>query len=112
MKIALPLEDEKLCSHFGHCKQFAFFDSDGPGQKITEINIVDAPPHEPGALPEWLAEKGVDVVIAGGLGSRAYDLLVAKSIKVIVGAPSEKPNVLVEKYLSGGLSCGENACDH
>ena len=28
MKIAVPVDGERLCSHFGHSPQFAFFEVD------------------------------------------------------------------------------------
>ena len=60
----------------------------------------------------WLAEKDVNLIIAGGMGQRARDLFDAKSIGVVVGAPSDKAENLVTAYLGGNLESGENACDH
>jgi predicted Fe-Mo cluster-binding NifX family protein len=42
--------------------------------------VEKAPEHQPGLLPLWLKERGVNVVIAGGIGSRAMDLLTAASV--------------------------------
>ena len=55
-------------------------------KSITEVSLVTPPPHEPGLLPAWLAEKGVTDVIAGGMGQRAIDLFNHQKINVFVGA--------------------------
>ncbi len=73
MKIALPVTNEKLCTHFGHCEKFAIFDIDEKNKNVSSATYIDAPPHEPGLLPRWLSEKGVNCVIAGGMGSRASE---------------------------------------
>jgi predicted Fe-Mo cluster-binding NifX family protein len=53
-RIAIPLEGGILCSHFGHCEQFAIVDADD--KTITAETLITPPPHEPGLLPGWLAE--------------------------------------------------------
>lgn len=112
MKIALPLADGRLCMHFGHCQQFALIDVDGAPPKAQPANFVTPPPHEPGLLPRWLHEQGVNVVIAGGMGQRAQQLFAQQGITVLVGAPAETPERLVSAYLDGRLQSGVNACDH
>ncbi len=111
MRIAIPISNGVLASHFGHCEAFALLDTDDT-KSIKGSTVVKAPPHEPGLLPAWLAEKDVELIIAGGMGQRARELFDAKSIGVVVGAPSEKPENLVAAYLKGDLETGENACDH
>jgi predicted Fe-Mo cluster-binding NifX family protein len=110
MKFAIPLAEGVLCAHFGHCQQFAIIDTkDG---QIKDKKLHTPPPHEPGVLPKWLAELGVKVVIAGGMGRRALGLFSEKGIEVTVGAPSSSPESLVEQYLQGSLITGQNICDH
>lgn len=109
-KFAIPLENGRLCSHFGHCQQFAIIDTlDG---KITAQNLVTPPPHEPGLLPQWLGENGVTHVIAGGMGQRAIGLFNNQNIQVTVGAQPKQPEELVKDWLSNSLVAGANACDH
>lgn len=112
MKIAIPVANEKLCMHFGHCETFAVLTVDAQTKKITERENLVPPPHEPGVLPAWLGEQKVNVIIAGGMGQRAQQLFTAQNIEVVVGAPSETPEALVESYLAGTLQSGANACDH
>ncbi|MCU0610926.1 MAG: NifB/NifX family molybdenum-iron cluster-binding protein [Candidatus Eisenbacteria bacterium] len=112
MRIAIPIADGRLCVHFGHCAQFALIDADAATKAIQKRTDLDAPPHQPGLLPPWLAERGVTVVIAGGMGGRAQGLFAQHGIKVEIGAPCETPERLVTDYLAGALKTGDNLCDH
>jgi predicted Fe-Mo cluster-binding NifX family protein len=112
MKIALPVAGGSLSMHFGHTEGFALVDVDREGRNVIRVEIAPAPPHEPGVLPRWLAERGVDLVIAGGMGRRAQDLFAQSGIEVIVGAPAGDPEELVRAYLADGLVAGPNVCDH
>jgi predicted Fe-Mo cluster-binding NifX family protein len=112
MRIAIPMADGVLAQHFGHCEKFALIDVDPAGKEITQSTEIAAPEHQPGLLPPWLKERGVVLVIAGGMGSHAYSLFQGASIEVLTGAPAESPTALVRKYLDGKLVTGANACDH
>lgn len=112
MKIAVPLAEGRLALHFGHCEAFALLDADPATGTVTGRQDLPAPPHQPGLLPPWLAERGAEMIIAGGMGQRAQDLFLAHGIRVLVGAPRETPEALAESYLRGTLSLGGNACDH
>jgi len=112
MKYAVPVSGGKLCSHFGHCEQFAIIDVDGVRKEILKKEFVIAPEHQPGLLPPWLAEKGVSIVIAGGMGTRAQGLFVENGIQVVVGALESDPEKAVLNHLNGELATGGNICDH
>jgi predicted Fe-Mo cluster-binding NifX family protein len=112
MRIAIPMVDGRLAQHFGHCEKFAFVDVDPLTKEVTATTEVPAPEHQPGLLPPWLKERGVNLVIAGGMGSRAHSLFQAASIEVLTGAPAESASTLVRQYLDGKLVTGDNACDH
>lgn len=112
MRIAVPLSAGQLAEHFGHCEQFLFADADPQNRTVLHKTLETAPEHAPGLLPRWLAEHGVNVVIAGGLGARARDLLAASSVQVVAGAPVAEPDVLIASFLNGTLQTGEGRCDH
>ncbi len=112
MKIAIPITGGRLSSHFGHCEEFALIDADREGRTITSTQTLAAPPHEPGLLPRWLAEQGAEIIIAGGMGRRAQGLFEQQNIEVVVGAPAETPEAIVNAYLHVTLETGANACDH
>ena len=112
MRFAIPVANGRLSMHFGHCERFVLIDADPDGKSILKEEEIDAPEHEPGLLPRWLAERGVNAVIAGGMGGRAQRLFAENGIKVIVGAAAQSPHELVSAYLEGTLETGENVCDH
>jgi len=113
IKIAIPLAEGRLSVHFGHCQEFALFDVDMEKKEIIRQEKAPAPEdHEPGALPNWLIDKGVNMVIASGMGSRAVNILEQRGIKVNIGASSDDPEKVVKLYLDGFLELGENICDH
>jgi predicted Fe-Mo cluster-binding NifX family protein len=112
MRIAIPMADGRLAQHFGHCEKFALVDVDPVTKEITASTEVEAPEHQPGLLPPWLKERGVNLIIAGGMGSRAHSLFQAASIEVLTGALAETAAILVRQYLDGKLVTGDNACDH
>lgn len=109
-KIALPLDGETVSAHFGHSPEFAVFDI--VGDTISGRGRITPPPHSPGSIPAWLKETGIDVVIAGGMGHRAMDMLESSGIEVVTGVAEGRPEDLVMAYLAGTLEPGENVCDH
>jgi predicted Fe-Mo cluster-binding NifX family protein len=101
MKIAVPIENGLLSSHFGHASQFAIIDiEDG---KIAKSQFLIPPPHEPGSLPRWLHELGVTHIICGGIGARAIEYIKAAGIQVIAGVSGTDPARLVEDILANRL---------
>jgi predicted Fe-Mo cluster-binding NifX family protein len=112
MRIAIPITNDILSQHFGHCERFVLVDVDLEEKKILQREDVVAPPHEPGLLPAWLAEREVNVIIAGGMGSRAQGLFAHNGIDVVVGAAAGSPEALVADYLADTLEAGQNICDH
>ena len=110
LKIAIPMAEGLLCNHFGHCEQFALIDLQG--QNIIQKTMVTPPPHEPGLLPRWLGEKGVNLIIAGGMGQRAVSLFNEQGIKVLTGAPQLALEELIAHYVNQTLITGDNVCDH
>jgi Mrp family chromosome partitioning ATPase/predicted Fe-Mo cluster-binding NifX family protein len=111
-RIAIPTEGGRLAQHFGHCSEFMVFESAGSSDSVERVEVLEAPPHQPGLLPGWLGQHGVDVVIAGGMGQRAQQLFRQGGIEVVVGASSDDPSEIVRSFVAGGLETGPNICDH
>ncbi|MCP4102388.1 MAG: ATPase [Lentisphaerae bacterium] len=112
MKIAIPTANGELCMHFGHCEVFTIMDVNAETKVIVSTTDKVPPPHEPGVLPKWLGEMGVDIVIAGGMGMRAQQLFAENNVKVVVGVLNDKPENVVKAYLADTLTAGTNLCDH
>jgi len=112
MRIAIPVTDGKLSTHFGHCEQFAIIDVDSDSKSIKSQELVEPLAHEPGVLPKWLTGLHVELIIAGGMGQRAQQLFAENNIDVVVGAPDNEPQELISQYFAGQLQSGQNICDH
>lgn len=108
--IAIPSTNGVLDEHFGHCNQFTLFEIDD--NSVLNQQVLDAPPHQPGLLPPFLAEKGVTDVIAGGIGQRAIQIFNQHKINVFVGAPKLAVKKLIEGFLNNSLRFSANYCDH
>lgn len=112
MRIAIPIVDGKVSAHFGHCSHFALFDVDEATKTIVKREVIPSPGHQPGFLPAWLAEEGVSIVIASGMGYRAQALFEENRIGVVVGVLGDDPEKAVLDYMKGELATGNNICDH
>jgi predicted Fe-Mo cluster-binding NifX family protein len=112
MRFAVPVTDGKMATHFGHCSHFALFDVDETTKTIVKKEVIPSPGHQPGVLPAWLAEQGVSIVIASGMGSRAQGIFNENRIEVIIGVLGEDPEKAVLDYIKGELATGDNICDH
>lgn len=112
MKIAIPIENGCLHGHFGGCRQFAFVEVAANRMEPLQTEVVAAPEHRPGLLPVWLRERGVHVVIAGGIGKRALAGFAANGITVRAGSAGATVAELVDAYLAGRLTTAPEGCEH
>lgn len=107
MKIAVACENGSIGEHFGHCKQYLV--AQCQGTEIVEANYLDAPEHQPGVLPKFLADQGVDIVIVGGIGSKAVTLFNHNKIDVYSGCSGDcltnVTNFLTGRLVSTGAQC-------
>ncbi|MCC7406612.1 MAG: hypothetical protein IT442_00975 [Phycisphaeraceae bacterium] len=111
-RIAVPVQGEELCVHFGGAPGMAFFDADLESREITSQKVLPTPPHQPGVLPRWVAEQGAEVVIAGGIGERAIIMLADAGIRVVHGAGAQRAEGAVRAWLEGRLTVDPKACNH
>ena len=107
MKIAISTEGDFVSAHFGRCPSFTIVEIDG--NKLVNMNVIDNPGHHPGFLPEFLHSKGVEYIVAGGMGMRAVELFAETGIKTILGVSGEVEEV-VDQLLKGTLKGGESLC--
>lgn len=107
MKIAVASDKGMVTEHFGHCEGFMIFDTED--KKITKSETVANPGHKPGFLPNFLADKGVNVIISGGMGGGAVTIFNERNIEVIIGARGDAKEA-VEAYLQGSLESTGSVC--
>jgi predicted Fe-Mo cluster-binding NifX family protein len=107
MKIAISTDSDSVSMHFGRCPHFTIVDIQNG--KIIKREIIDNPGHHPGFLPQYLQEKGVECIIAGGMGMKAQELFNQHKIEQIVGV-SGKIDDIIHQLLEGTLTGGESFC--
>lgn len=110
-KIAIARDGTTVSGHFGHCESYAIYHADD--SIITHAGELEAPPHQPGLLPPYLASNGVNVIIAGGMGQRAVDLFHENGIEVIIGVSGSVDKAAQDYHAGlllpgGGSVCSEH----
>ena len=121
MRIAVTYENGNVFQHFGHTEEFKVYEvEDG---KVTGTEIVGSNGSGHGALASLLDDKGIDVLICGGIGGGAQAALAEKGIELCAGAEGDADEA-VKAYLRGelvntgancnhhgeGHSCGDHGC--
>lgn len=107
MKIAAACVGGKIFGHFGHCETFVIFDAENG--ELTGETALPSPGHKPGFLPNYLADRGVDVVLAGGMGGGAAEIFRGRGVEVVVGAEGD-PRAAAQAYLRGELRSSGTFC--
>jgi len=107
LKIAVASDNGMVAEHFGHCEEFkVFVAEDG---KVVRTEDVANPGHRPGFLPNFLADRGVNVIISGGMGGAAVEIFNSKNIEVIIGAEGSA-EAAAAAYLRGDLKSTGSVC--
>ena len=107
MKIAISTDGDFISSHFGRCPEYTILDIENG--KVTKREVIENPGHHPGFLPQFLKERGVNCIIAGGMGMRAKDLFSEAKIDTILGVEGKIQDA-IDKLLAGTLEGGESLC--
>jgi predicted Fe-Mo cluster-binding NifX family protein len=118
MKIAVPVTKEnQIDGHFGHCESYVVF-TISDNNEISEIKSVKSPQGCgcKSDIASVLASDGVSVMLAGGIGGGAINVLNNSGIEVIRGCSGDATEV-VNLFLSGliedsGSSCHQHETHH
>lgn len=111
MKIAVPVKESlQIDNHFGHCAFYQIFTIGENGQ-ILSVETMNAPEGCgcKSNMAEVLSQKGVTIMLAGGIGTGAVQKLQSNGIKVIrncAGGAGEQVN----HYLAGSIKDGGKNC--
>ncbi|MEI6101560.1 MAG: NifB/NifX family molybdenum-iron cluster-binding protein [Eubacteriales bacterium] len=109
MKIAVTTDGEQIFQHFGQCGTFTVFTVEGA--KITEKTTLDASASGHAALAPFLKSTGVDVLICGGIGGGARQMLAEAGIELISGMEGSIEEA-VAMYIKGELNDMGGSCSH
>lgn len=111
MKIAIPSMDDSgmeaaVCGHFGQAPFFTIVDAD-----TDTATAVASPGHAGGKTPaQAIAETGAEVVIGGGMGGRAVQILDSQGIAVYLEAEGTVREAL-EAHRQGKLPGASEAAE-
>ena len=106
MKIAVASEGSNVSGHFGHCSDCNIFTAENG--KITHSERIQSPGHDHNLI-EFLAERGVDVIISGGMGAGAREKFDAKGIRIVTGAEGAAADA-AQACLDGSLVSDDTVC--
>jgi predicted Fe-Mo cluster-binding NifX family protein len=113
MKIAVPVTNSnQVDNHFGHCNYYDIF-SISQHKEITDLKRI---PSLQGCgcksnIAEVLAADGVKVMLAGGIGNGAINVLNNAGIAVIRGCTGDSAEI-VKLYLLGVITDSGESCHH
>jgi predicted Fe-Mo cluster-binding NifX family protein len=110
MKIAVATMQGEVSQHFGHCEKFMIYETNG-SQILSVQEVANPTQHSHGQLPTMLMQHGVNVVIAGGIGAGAKQLLQNANIALYSGVCGNAVEA-VYMYLSGKLVDANTDCGH
>ncbi|MCK9223403.1 MAG: NifB/NifX family molybdenum-iron cluster-binding protein [Limnochordia bacterium] len=109
MKVAVSTDCGNVATHFGRCPHYTIADIvDG---HVTNQEVIPNPGHQPGFLPKYLAENGIECIIAGGMGPRAEGLFKERGILTITGITGSVEDTLAE-LAAGTLKSKDSLCEH
>lgn len=107
MKVAISTDGNYVSAHFGRCPHFTIVDVQNG--KLAGKEVVDNPGHSPGFIPQFLHKKGVEMIVAGGMGARASGLFNELGMKAIAGISGSIDDT-INQLLKGTLKGGESLC--
>lgn len=107
MRVAISTDGDYVSAHFGRCPSFTIVDiEDG---RIKNKGLLNNPGHQPHFLPKFLHQKGVECIVAGGMGVRAQEMFYEAGIQTILGVQG-KVDEVIKQLRKGTLKGGESLC--
>jgi len=101
MKIAVAYENGEVFQHFGHTKQFKFYDV--RGGKVVDSMVIEALDCGHEAMAGFLSQLKVSALICGGIGGGARAALEEAGI-ILYGGVTGGADAAVSALIAGNLS--------
>ncbi|MFA5629452.1 MAG: NifB/NifX family molybdenum-iron cluster-binding protein [Dehalococcoidales bacterium] len=111
MKFAIPVVNGLLSSHWGQASDFLIIEV-GDNKQIIGKETMTVTEHDCQGTPMAIAQKGVNVVLAGGMGMGPRSVFENNGVEVVMGVTETDPETAVVKYLYHRLERGDNVCGH
>lgn len=90
MRYVMPVSRNQLMPHFERAEEFMLLDVDQDG-RVTKIETIEVMPQSGGTLPGEFARRGVNVVLAGGMGMEPQMAFAQRDIEVVLGVTESNP---------------------
>jgi predicted Fe-Mo cluster-binding NifX family protein len=113
MKIAVPVTNEnQVDGHFGHCDSYGVF-TISEKNEISDVKKVGSPEGCgcKSDIAGVLASDGVTIMLAGGIGGGAVNVLNNSGIEVVRGCSGDATEV-VKLFLAGSVEDSGSSCHH
>jgi len=122
MKIAVATDEDKgleagLSQHFGRCPYYVVVDIDEG--EIKGVKTVQNPFYgshgQPGEVPTFIKNLGVQAIIAGGMGPRAIAFFEQFGIQAVTGVSGmvkEVVRAFVDGEIEGAGACKDHDSSH
>lgn len=107
VKVAIAADGQRVSEHFGRCPSFTVIDLEEGNLRNTLI--LENPGHQPGVIPQFLHQKGVNCIVAGGMGIRARGFFDEVGIHAILGVTGKVDDV-IKRLQKGTLIGGDSLC--
>ncbi len=110
MKIAIPTKGNTVDNHFGHCESYTIF-SVSRDKKIEKIEVLPSPVGCgcKSNIATTLKEIGVNIMLAGNMGTGALNILRSSGIEVFRGCSGDVTE-LVQLFLTGKVDDSGETC--
>jgi len=109
VRYAIAVDGDQVAAHFGRCERYELADIED--DRVQGRTALANPGHEPGFLPRYLKEHGAQVVVCGGAGPRAVNLLAQLGVGMYVGVEGTVDETIAA-ICSGELIGGDSTCEH
>jgi len=94
--------DAAVDPRFGRCQYFVIVDTDTMKYEAFDNPGVSATGGAGIQAAQSMVNKGIEILLTGGIGPNAFPILSGAGIKVITGASGTVANA-IEQYKSGAL---------
>lgn len=87
--------DGIVAQHFGRCPFYTFVDVENG--EVKDWLVVENPAaseHSPGQIPQFVADQGAHIIVAGGMGPRAQEWFLKLGIKPYIRVSGSVKDVL------------------
>jgi len=100
MILAFACDDEKgldgvVAYHFGRCPYYTFVEVEEnktKDVKVEKTSFLDS--HQPGDVPNYIAQHRANVIFTGGMGPKAQDYFSSLGVKPVTGVYGRVEDVL------------------